>query len=70
MNFIRFDVYVPSTHLEVVKESIFSTGACSYKGYERCCFVSAGTGQFRAINGANPFIGEIGIDEFVPECNL
>ena len=52
--------YVPSSHLEIVKEAIFKEGAGSLKGYDRCCWQTLGTGQFRANEECHPFLGEIG----------
>lgn len=52
--------YVPTSHLESVKEAIFNEGAGRFKGYDRCCWQTLGNGQFRADNTCNPFVGEIG----------
>lgn len=52
--------YVPSSHLEIVKEAIFEQGAGKFKGYDRCCWQTLGNGQFRAGKSCNPFLGEIG----------
>ncbi|KAF9047524.1 GTP cyclohydrolase 1 type 2/Nif3 [Panaeolus papilionaceus] len=35
--------------------------------YERCAFVTRGTGQFQPVNGANPTIGQTGQLEYVEE---
>ncbi|MGH4038316.1 MAG: divalent cation tolerance protein CutA [Sphaerochaeta sp.] len=52
--------YVPSSHLESVKEAIFKEGAGSLQGYDHCCWQTLGTGQFRAGDSCNPFLGKIG----------
>lgn len=49
--------YVPETHAEEVKESMFQAGAGSIGNYDKCAFESRGIGQFRALEGSNPFIG-------------
>lgn len=52
--------FVPETHLEPVKNAVFTTGAGKIGDYEHCCFETRGTGQFRPLAGAEPFIGEAG----------
>lgn len=48
--------YVPQSHLEEVKEAVFSAGAGIMGGYDRCCFQTLGTGQFRPLAGSSPFL--------------
>lgn len=50
--------YVPVEHKEVVKEAMFSAGAGRFKNYDQCAFEYRGSGQFRALVGANPFVGK------------
>ena len=50
--------YVPESHLEVVKEAVFETGAGRIGDYDRCCWQTAGQGQFRPLPGSSPFVGE------------
>ncbi len=52
--------YVPESHLEVVKSSLFKAGAGKMGAYDSTCFQSKGTGQFRPLDGASPFIGSVG----------
>lgn len=52
--------FVPETHLEQVKNAVFATGAGKIGDYEHCCFETRGTGQFRPLAGADPFLGEAG----------
>lgn len=53
-------VYIPSSHLEVVKNAILDAGAGRIGGYDYCCWQTKGLGQFRAGENQNPFVGEIG----------
>jgi len=53
-------VYIPESHLEVVKRALFDAGAGRIGDYDRCCFQLKGTGQFRPLPGSQPFIGETG----------
>jgi hypothetical protein len=50
--------YVPVSHVEEVKEALFKKGAGRYANYDCCCWQVLGQGQFRPLQGANPFIGQ------------
>ncbi len=62
--------YVPETHLEQVKSAVFSAGAGKYQDYDSCCWQTLGSGQFRPLDGSNPFIGEQGQIEKVDEYKV
>ncbi|CAA0084360.1 GTP cyclohydrolase 1 type 2 [BD1-7 clade bacterium] len=64
----KFCFYVPSA--DAVKTAVFATGAGAIGDYRECCFESAGTGQFRALDGANPAIGLVGDLEHVDELKV
>lgn len=53
-------VYIPTTHLELVKNAILEAGAGNIGGYDYCCWQTKGLGQFRASEFNSPFVGEIG----------
>lgn len=52
--------FVPASHLEVVRESLFAAGAGNIGNYDQCSFTLEGTGSFRGNENADPFIGEKG----------
>ncbi len=52
--------FVPISHLEVVRESLFTAGAGNIGNYDKCSFVLEGTGSFRGNENSDPFIGEKG----------
>lgn len=51
-------VMIPSAWLETVKGAMFSAGAGRYGTYDCCCWQTLGTGQFRALQGSQPFFGK------------
>lgn len=53
----RLEFYVPETHLEEVKNAIFKAGAGIMENYDCCSWETLGTGQFKPLEGSNPFIG-------------
>lgn len=62
--------YVPRSHLEVVKDAVFAAGAGRLGNYQKCCWQVLGQGQFQPLPGANPFIGEAGQLEQLPEWRV
>jgi len=52
--------YCPDAHAEEVRQALFAAGAGSIGNYDACSFNIQGQGSFRANEGAQPFIGEIG----------
>lgn len=54
----RLTFYAPEEQLDSVKEAIFATGAGRFNHYDCCCWQSLGQGQFRALAGSDPFIGQ------------
>lgn len=63
-------IYVPETHCERVKESLFAAGAGRYPGYDHCAWQTAGQGQFRPLAGSSPAIGQEGKVEHVAEMRV
>lgn len=52
--------YVPPTHHEKVRASLFEAGAGNIGNYDNCSFNISGTGTFRGNENSDPFIGEKG----------
>jgi dinuclear metal center YbgI/SA1388 family protein len=52
--------YCPVAAAENLRHALFQTGAGYIGKYDSCSFNSEGTGTFRARDGANPYVGEIG----------
>lgn len=63
-------VYIPESHLEIVKDALFNAGAGRIGNYDSCCFQSEGTGQFRPLPEANPFLGKVGALETCKEWRV
>ncbi|WYZ41064.1 hypothetical protein EsH8_IV_001405 [Colletotrichum jinshuiense] len=63
---------VPASGLDACKQAIFAAGAGRYPGgkYTECCWTTAGQGQFRPSDTANPHIGKIGELEFTEETRV
>jgi len=63
-------VFVPPEAVDAVRNAVFAAGAGRIGNYERCSWYTEGTGTFRALEGADPAIGEVGREERVPELRL
>lgn len=63
----------PPAAVTACKAAIFAAGAGKYPGpgsYTECCWTTAGTGQFRPGDTANPHIGAVGQLEETPEIRV
>lgn len=56
----KLSVFVPLSHVEIVRESMFSAGAGKIGEYDSCSFNTIGRGTFRGSENTNPFKGEKG----------
>ena len=66
----KLGFYVPESHLEVVKAACFNAGAGRIGDYDSCCWQVLGQGQFRPLDGSQPYIGQPGEVEKVPEYRV
>ena len=57
---MKLAVFVPETHVEIVLSALSKAGAGHIGDYDSCSFTSSGDGRFRALDGAHPFVGEVG----------
>lgn len=62
--------YVPESHLESVKEAVFAAGAGCIGAYDSCCWQSLGQGQYRPLEGSQPYLGQTGKLEQVAEWKV
>lgn len=66
----KLAVYVPVTHIDIVKDALGKSGAGHIGNYSHCSFSSEGKGNFRPLEGSNPFIGSNGEIETVEEIKI
>lgn len=52
--------YVPPTHTEAVTAAMAEAGAGHIGNYSHCAWKVLGEGQYKAEEGANPYLGEVG----------
>ncbi len=63
-------VYVPVDHADAVLSALAQAGAGVIGNYSHCSFQAQGVGTFLPLEGTNPYIGETGRLERVPEVRL
>ena len=56
----KLSIMVPTENKEALKEALFAAGAGHVGAYEACAFTISGEGQFRPLDGADPYIGDVG----------
>jgi hypothetical protein len=66
----KIGIFIPASHLEPVKQAMFAAGAGRIGHYDCCAWQTLGQGQFRALQGSNPFIGNQGVIETVEEYRV
>lgn len=66
----KLAVFVPTSHVEQVREALGNSGAGHIGNYSHCTFQSEGTGTFKPLEGTNPYIGQQGELEKVNEYRL
>ena len=66
----QISFYVPKESLEEVKVAMFKAGAGRIGEYDYFAWQVLGEGQFRPLDGANPYIGKKGEIERVLEYKV
>ncbi len=63
-------VFVPEPDADRLIDALSDAGAGRIGAYDRCAWTASGVGTFRAGEGANPTIGDVGKVEQVPETRV
>lgn len=62
--------YVPSSHLDYVKDAMYNAGAGKVGHYDRCCWQVLGEGEYRPLESSKPFLGSEGEQQSVAEYRV
>lgn len=68
--YFKVQTFIPESHVETFKQQLNDIGLAKEGNYEYCFFESKGQGQFKPVDDANPYLGEIGEVEYVDEVKL
>jgi len=65
---VKIVVFVPKTHSDIVRKAMGNAGAGAIGLYNHCSYSIDGIGRFKPLDGAKPFIGEVGkLEEVIEE---
>lgn len=67
---MKLAVFVPKESAEEVRLALFDAGAGAIGRYDCCSYSVDGKGTFRALDGADPYVGEIGEYHTEPEIRI
>ena len=62
--------FVPVEQAEKLRNALFAAGAGHISNYSECSFNTAGSGTFKAGEGAIPFVGKVGERREEPEMKI
>lgn len=62
--------FCPIDHADAVRQAIFQAGAGHIGNYDSCSYNIEGKGSFRALENANPFVGEVNKLHFEDEVRI
>jgi dinuclear metal center YbgI/SA1388 family protein len=63
-------VFCPQSHTEKVRQAILDAGAGHIGNYSHCSFSGEGFGSFKALEGAHPYVGDVGSLHYEPETRI
>jgi dinuclear metal center YbgI/SA1388 family protein len=66
----KWSVFVPEANADSVRKAMAEAGAGHLGNYDECSFQASGVGTFRALEGANPHVGQLGELHREPEVKL
>jgi len=66
----KLSFFVPPSHVESVKSAVFAAGGGRIGAYDQCAWQVLGQGQFRPLDGSQPFFGQTGQVERVEEWKV
>lgn len=78
-NLQKLVTFCPTSHADEVRDAIFSAGAGQIGNYDSCSYNLDGKGTFRALEGADPYVGkkdelhfenEVRIESIAPQFKM
>ena len=68
--YCKLEIYIPETHLEPLREALFSVDAGHIGRYDGCLSYSRVIGCWRPLEGSSPFLGTVGEISCEPELKV
>lgn len=67
---LKLVTFCPYDYADRVRQTLFDTGAGHIGNYDSCSYNTDGSGTFRALEGANPFVGNMNELHLEPEVRI
>lgn len=67
---MKLVTFVPVNDFQKLQRALFAIGCGHVENYDSCSFYNEGVGTFRALEGANPYVGEVHEFHKEPEIRL
>ena len=58
--FCKLEIFVPASHLEAIRQALLETDAGHIGLYDGCLSYSPVTSCWRPLEGASPYLGQVG----------
>ena len=55
---VKFEIYIPLSHVDKLREAINNTGALTIGKYDNCMSITEVMGYFRPLKGSKPYTGK------------
>lgn len=55
---VKFEIYIPLSHVDKLREGINNTGALTIGKYDNCMSITEVMGYFRPLKGSKPYTGK------------
>lgn len=68
--FCKLEIFLPQTHLDVLREALRKVDAGHIGRYDSCLSYSPVTSCWRPLDGAEPYLGEVGALCTQPELKV
>lgn len=66
----KIAVFTPTEHTDAVIDAMANAGAGVIGLYRRCAFYTSGVGTYEPMEGANPYLGQVGKREHAEETRI
>ncbi|MBQ6820760.1 MAG: cytochrome C biogenesis protein [Clostridium sp.] len=55
---VKFEIFIPISHIDILREAINKTGALTIGNYDNCISTTEVNGYFRPLKDSNPYLGK------------
>jgi hypothetical protein len=67
---VKIEIFIPEAYVPALRDELSKVGAGHIGAYDHCVSVSTVRGYWRPLEGASPFLGEVGTISEGSECKV